>query len=110
MIDFHLVEEQIIEHMRDGEGEVSLRIVADDQVRILRGKLAPGCSIGMHCHDTSAEVIYILAGVGTVVLGDNTEEVLPAGTCHYCRKGESHSLQNRSEQDVEFFAVIPLCV
>ena len=57
MIDFNKVEEQIIPHFRDGEGELALRAVGDDSVRIMKGKLAPGCTIGMHCHDTSAEII-----------------------------------------------------
>ncbi len=79
MIDFNKVEEQVVPHFRDGEGEFVMRAVADDRVRIMKGKLAPGCTIGMHCHDTSAEVIYILSGVGTVLL-ENGEEILQVGS------------------------------
>ncbi len=106
MIDFNTMEPTVIKHFRDGEGELIARMVGDDYNRILRGTLASGCSIGMHCHDTSSEIIYILSGVGAVVV-DGEEETLPAGTCHYCRKGQTHSLINRGEENLEFFAVIP---
>ncbi len=106
MIDFDRVEETVTEKFRGGEGVFKARMVVDERNRIMKAVLPPHSSIGMHCHETSSEIIYILSGVGTVVHEDVTEQ-LPAGSCHYCRKGESHSLSNRHEEDLVFFAVIP---
>lgn len=34
-------------------------------------------------------------------------ETVSAGGCHYCPKGHSHSMINKGEEDIIFFAVIP---
>lgn len=78
----------------------------DELGKILYGRLEPGSSIGMHTHETNSEIIYILSGTASIVYDETTEE-LTAGVCHYCPKGHSHSMNNRGEQDLVFFAVIP---
>ena len=106
LIDFQAITEQVIPHMRGGEKEVAARMYTDELGKIMRGKLIPGASIGLHTHDTSSEVIYILEGRGKVLYEGAYEEV-SAGSCHYCPKGRAHSLINDSEEDLIFFAVIP---
>ena len=106
LIDFHAMEEKIIPHMRGGEKEVHLRKFENDLGKIMRGKLIPGASIGMHVHETSSEVIYIVAGQGKV-LYEGEYLPLTAGTTHYCPKGMGHSLINDSDADLEFLAIIP---
>ena len=78
----------------------------DELGKILYGRLEPGSSIGMHTHETNSEITYILSGTASIVYDETTEE-LTAGVCHYCPKGHSHSMSNRGEQDLVFFAVIP---
>ena len=63
-IDFAAMEEQIVPHMRDGEKEVALRTYTDGQCKIMRGRLIPGASIGLHTHETNSEIIYVLEGQG----------------------------------------------
>lgn len=106
LIDLNAIPETIVPHMRDGEKEVHLRKYQDEHGKILRGKLIPGATIGLHVHDTSYEVIYILSGTGKV-LYEGEYEPLQAGSCHYCPKGKGHSLINDSDGDLEFLAVIP---
>ena len=106
LIDFQAITEQVIPHMRGGEKEVAARMYTDELGKIMRGKLIPDASIGLHTHDTSSEVIYILEGRGKVLYEGAYEEV-SAGSCHYCPKGRAHSLINDSEEDLIFFAVIP---
>ena len=65
-----------------------------------------GCTIGLHTHETSSEIIYILSGAGKVKYDDG-EEAVSAGQCHYCPKGHSHALINNSGEPLEFFAVVP---
>lgn len=106
LIDFSAMESAVISHFLDGEGEIHAKMQVDERNRILHGVLPPGSTIGYHTHETSSEIIYILAGTGKVKYDDG-EERLKAGDCHYCPKGHGHSLINNSEGPLEFFAVVP---
>ncbi len=106
LIDFAAMEEQIIPHMRGGEKEAAMRIHTDAMGKIMKGRLIPGASIGLHTHETNSEIIYVLEGTGKV-LCDGAYEPLAAGSCHYCPKGHAHSLINDSAADLVFFAVVP---
>ena len=105
-IEFERLEETVIPHFYAGEGETRARMFLDANGKIMRGSLAPGASIGLHTHATSSEIIYILSGTGKALYDGETERLLP-GQCHYCPKGHTHSLMNRSRSDVVFFAVVP---
>ncbi len=106
LINFEQIPETVIPKMRGGEGQMVARMHTDEKNKIMRGLLAPGCTIGLHTHETSSEIIYILSGTGKV-LYDGAYEPLSAGSVHYCPKGHGHSLINDSEEDLIFFAVIP---
>ena len=82
------------------------RMYTDGDNKIMRGKLEPGCSIGLHTHEGNSETIYILSGTGKV-LYDGEYEPVSAGSCHYCPRGHAHSLINDSDGDLVFFAVVP---
>lgn len=106
LLEFDRMEETIIPHFYGGEKETAARMFADERVRILCGRLAPGASIGTHPHDAGSEMVYILRGTGRAVY-DGGEELLRPGVCHYCPKGHTHSLINDGDGDLEFFAVVP---
>ena len=109
LIDFEKMEATVIPHMRGGEKEVSVKMHTDPQNKIMRGHLIPGATIGMHTHETSSEIIYILSGRGHI-LYDNVCEPLEPGSCHYCPKGHAHSLMNdypEGSENLCFFAVVP---
>jgi quercetin dioxygenase-like cupin family protein len=106
MLKFYEMPDTVLEHFKGGEGSIITKMFADDLNRIFVGRLQPGCSIGMHTHDTSSEVIYVLEGVGTTVL-DGVTETLQPGDCSYCKKGSTHTLMNKGEADLVFFAVVP---
>ena len=105
-IDFSAIEESVIPHMRGGEKELRAHMFDDKLVKLMKGRLIPGASIGLHTHETSSEIVYILSGTGKVLYDDGCETLGP-GSCHYCPKGHAHSLINDSDGDLEFFAVIP---
>ena len=107
LIEFDKMEEQTIPHFQGGEGEFLTKMRVDELGKILRGRLEPGSTIGLHTHDASSEIIYILSGNGRV-LYDGAYETVSAGSCHYCPKGHSHSLINDSDALLEFFAVVPV--
>ncbi len=106
MIDFKIMEETVLEAFNGGDGALCAKMVSDDRNRILKGRLAPGSSIGTHCHATSSEILFVVAGEGRVIL-DGVEERLTPDTCHYCRKGQTHTLINDGTEDLVFYAVVP---
>ena len=106
LINFSNMEEQVIPGFLGGEGTFHARMRVDELGKIMRAALEPGSSIGLHTHDTSSEIIYILAGKGKV-LCNGEYEPLSAGSCHYCPKGHAHSLINDSQGALTFFAVVP---
>lgn len=107
LIEFDKMEETVIPHFLGGEGSLHAKMRVDELGKILHGVLEPGSTIGLHTHDTSSEIIYILSGVGKV-LYDGEYESLAAGSCHYCPKGHAHSLINDGGVNLEFFAVVPV--
>ena len=78
----------------------------DESIKIMRGKLIPGASIGLHTHQGTSEIIYVLSGVGTMIC-DGKEEILNPGEAHYCPENSSHTFMNKTEEDLIFFAVVP---
>ena len=106
IIDFNKLDKTVIKNFRGGEKELSAKMFTDENGKIMCATLIPGASIGLHTHETSSEIVYILSGKGKAMYDDTTEDVF-AGTCHYCPKGHAHSLINDSEEDLVFFAVVP---
>ena len=113
MIDFNKMDVTVLPNFKGGEKEFAANMFFDGTNRIFKGRLIPGSSIGMHTHDDSCEVIFILEGNGTIVERESDsekEKVSPVtvGDCLYCPKGHSHSLRNTSEEgDLVFDAVVP---
>ena len=105
-VEFSQLEETVIPNFMRGEGSVRAKMRVDGNGKIMRGVLEPGSSIGLHTHETSSEIIYILSGTGKA-LCDGVYEDLSAGKCHYCPKGHTHSLINDGGEDLVFFAVVP---
>ena len=106
IVDFDCVEETLIKNFRGGEKDTAARMFVDGHNRILRGRLVPGASIGMHAHEGSSEIVYVLEGTGKALYDGGSEAIGP-GTCHYCPEGHAHSLVNDGEADLVFFAVVP---
>ena len=105
-IEFAKMEEKLLPNFKGGEKNLGMRMFDDGACKIMRGRLEPGASIGLHTHEGNSEMIYILSGTGKV-LYDGEYEPLAAGGCHYCPMGHAHSLINDSQGDLCFFAVVP---
>ena len=112
-IEFNTMDTTHLPNFKGGEKEFAANMFFDGTNRIFKGRLIPGASIGMHTHDDSCEVIFILEGCGTIVEKPavaDVETVSPVnvGDCLYCPKGDSHSLRNTAEEgDLVFYAVVP---
>lgn len=105
-LDFNKIEEVSHMEFKGGKKCLMTRMYTDGMTKIMKDRLEPGASIGMHTHETDCEIIYILSGNGTV-LYDDGEESLEPGDCHYCPKGHAHSLMNTGTEELVFFAVVP---
>lgn len=106
-IDFNSIVEKTLPAFKGGEKALEARMFTDgDGNKIMKARLVPGASIGMHTHDDSSEVILILSGAGHAIYDGGRIE-LGAGDVHYCPKGHTHCLVCDGPADLEFFAVVP---
>lgn len=106
IIDFSDIQETVMQNFNGGEKEFRANMMVDELNKIMRGKLIPGASIGLHEHTAGSEILYVLKGNGKVIY-DGEIEKIKEGQCHYCKKGHSHSLINDGDSDLVFFAVVP---
>ncbi|MDE6061064.1 MAG: cupin domain-containing protein [Clostridia bacterium] len=106
MIKFDEMTQTEMKNFYGGEGTVTAVMVVDELNRIMKGSLPKGASIGLHRHETSSEIVYILSGKGKAIC-DGVEEELHAGDCHYCKKGSEHTVMNIGDKELVFFAVVP---
>ncbi|MDD2959682.1 MAG: cupin domain-containing protein [Lachnospiraceae bacterium] len=105
-------EVKVMEGLRGGSGQVELHhIVSPEELNghgsmYAMGILKPGSSIGYHQHIGNTEPYFILKGKGTFVDNDKSRtEVGPGDVC-YIEVGQSHALENNSEEDLVFMALI----
>lgn len=87
-----------------GTGEMTQRTYEGDGVKVMPCRIHPGGSIGMHRHEDSEEIIYILYGTG-VAKCDGVEEALATDVCHICPKGSEHSIVNTGMIDLVMLTV-----
>ena len=106
IIDFNNIEEAIKEKFNGGEGAFKARIYNDGINKILMGRLEKGSSIGLHTHEGTSEIIYVISGNG-IMTTDGIEERLSKGMVTYCEMGHNHTFRNEEDEDLKFFAIIP---
>ena len=106
LIDYKNMTTTVLKNFNNGEGELHAKLHVDELNKILYGVLPPSSSIGLHTHETSSEIIYILKGNGLIIC-DGVEEKVCEGSLHYCKKGSNHTFINNSNENIEFIAVVP---
>ena len=121
IIKFDEIEVSHLPEFKGGEKELAANMFFDGVNRMFKGCLVPGASIGVHTHDDSCEVIFIISGQGAIYecapdqMNSQPEDIsglyksVHAGDCLYCPKGHTHSLMNpaSSDCDLVFYAVVP---
>lgn len=106
IIDFNSINEEAIPNFKGGNLQFNVKTYNDGLNKIMKGRLEPGASIGMHTHTDNSEVIFVTSGTGTAICEGIEEHVAP-GSCHYCPKGSAHTLCNTGSEPLLFFAVVP---
>ncbi len=105
LINFNEIPERRFPGMNNGTGEISARMFMDKQGKIIPCRIHKGGSIGLHCHETSDDINYVISGDGKAIC-DGAEETLSAGVCHICKKGSEHSIINTGDNDLVILTVV----
>lgn len=105
VIDFNKMKEIKSPGMNHGAGEMSAKMSMDEYGKVILCHIHPNGSIGLHKHETSDDINYIISGTGKAFC-DGEEEVLNAGNCHICRKGSEHSIINMGGEDLVLLTVV----
>lgn len=105
-------ERAIIENAHGGIGSIEIhkKITKKDKVEGLslfaRVVVSPHSTIGYHQHTDDAEAYYVLKGEG-IFLDHNKEQVpVKAGDLCLIKKGQSHGLENLTDNELEMIAVV----
>jgi len=104
-IEFDLLENKKIVNFKNGLGELYLKKVEDNTVKIMQSVLTEGSSIGEHIHTDDSEIIYILSGEGIAICNGETEQ-LKKGAVHYCPKNSWHKIINSAKSDLVMYAIV----
>ena len=106
VIDFdNIIEEHCI-GFKGGHGELISRNFIDDKCKIMMSKLRPGASSGLHQHSGNCEIVYIISGVATFHYDGHVETAV-AGQVHYCPDGHEHYMENNTDNDLCYLAIVP---
>lgn len=105
IIDFNEMQEMRIPCMNNGTGEMTAKMFMDDDGKVIPCSIHKGGSIGIHKHETSDDINYVLSGTGKAIC-DGKEEMLTAGCCHICKKGSEHSIINTGDDDLILLTVV----
>ena len=105
VIDFDKIPEVQQMDFKGGKGALDTRNSVDDKVRIMYSTLRPGASSGLHTHENNCEVVYVISGEATFHY-DGQMETVRVGQCHYCPMGHSHYMENLTDHDVVYLAIV----
>ena len=105
LINFNEISERRFPGTNNGTGEMSVKMFISEQGKIIPCRIHKDGSIGMHRHETSDDVNYVISGNGKAIC-NGKEEILSAGVCHVCKSGMEHSIINIGDEDLVIFTVV----
>lgn len=103
---------EIVEGLAGGKGEARVyHVIGKDELNghgrmYARVVLPPGASVGWHQHVHDTEPYYILKGEGVFIDNDHSRTVVHPGDVCLIKVGQFHSMENNSDEDLEFMALI----
>lgn len=103
---FRKIAEAHLEGFKGGQGKLDTRNYVDDKVKIMYSTLRPGASTGLHTHEGNCEIIYVVSGTATFHYDDVVEEVRQ-GQVHYCPMNHAHYMENLTDHDLVYLAIVP---
>ncbi len=105
LLDFNKIREVTVPGMNNGTGVITAKMSVGEEGKVISCSMHAGSSIGLHKHETSDDINYVLSGTGTAIC-DGQEEKLTPGTCHICKMGSEHSIINTGDGDLVLFTVV----
>lgn len=111
----HMVRKEnivAVEHLGGGKGTAYVHHIVSKEELLGHGRmyakvvLPPGTSVGWHQHVHDTEPYYILKGQADFIDNDKSVTKVGPGDCCLIEVGQFHSLENNSDEDVEFMALI----
>lgn len=105
LIDFNEMVERSCPGMNNGTGMMSAKMYMDNGGKIIPCSIHAGGSIGLHKHETSDDINYILSGYGKAICYGIEEKLIP-NSCHVCKKGSEHSIINTGNEDLVLLTVV----
>ncbi|MBQ3692435.1 MAG: cupin domain-containing protein [Clostridia bacterium] len=105
LIDFNAMKEITVDNMNGGEGSVCAKMFVNESGKVIVSRILPKSSIGLHLQTTGNDINFVVSGFGKAVCGGE-EEVLSPGVCHYCPKGEEHTIINTGEEKLVLYTVV----
>jgi len=103
---------EIKEGLRGGKGSIEFHHILEEKELLGHGRLfaklviKPNSSIGTHQHVKETEPYYILKGEGVFVDNDGTRTKVGPGDVCLIEVGQSHSIENNTQEDLELIALI----
>lgn len=104
-IDFNQIPASTTPCPHGGEGELTAKFYSDGARKVIPCRIQAGGSIGLHRHDSSEEICYVLYGQG-IARCDGAEELLSTDVCHICPQGSEHSIVNTGLADLVLLTVV----
>jgi mannose-6-phosphate isomerase-like protein (cupin superfamily) len=98
-------------NLKNGKGTVKIINILENAEMNGKGRLfgvsiiPPGGSIGQHTHEGDFETYYILKGKARINDNGRIAEIGP-GDMTQCTDGQSHSIENIGDIDLEYLTVI----
>ena len=106
------IVKKVKQQVRGGKGSMEIiRLVHPEETftkhlqTLARVTLEPGSSIGLHPHDNTEEIYYILKG-RALFLDNGTEKILEQGDATVTGGGETHSIEALGPEPLEFIGVV----
>lgn len=101
-----------VEGLRDGKGSVEIHHFVEKEELLGHGAMfarvivKPHSSIGWHQHVGNTEPYAILKGEGVFIDNDGSKTTVHAGDVCLIEVGQSHSLENNTDEDLEMIALV----
>ena len=101
-----------VDGLAGGRGRAKVSHIVSEQEMMGHGRmyakvtLPPGASVGWHQHVRDTEPYYILKGHGDFIDNDHRVYHVGAGDVCVIEVGQYHSMENNSDEDLEFMALI----
>ena len=106
-IDFNGMEAKEMPCLWNGKGTMSSKFFLDEKGnKFIKAAIHPGGSFGIHSHEGSMDIVYVLEGEG-IAKCDGVEEKLIPGNCHVCPDGSSYEFENTGTIDLVLLTFVP---